>query len=98
LSDPFNLETEDFCDPAPSEIPEGAMSEAEYDRLLEAVKMAIEPVPQEQFLSNLPLLANLPLFDEPAGAANDNQQRVKQQHVKQPWPLIPFPEGWYASC
>jgi hypothetical protein len=98
LSDPFNLETEDFCDPVPSEIPEGAMSEAEYDRLLEAVKMAIEPVPQEQFLSNLPLLANLPLFDEPAEAANDNQQHVKQQHVKQPWPLIPFPEGWYASC
>lgn len=69
------------------------MSEAEYDRLLEAVKMAIEPVPQEQVLSNLPLLANLPLFDEPAEAANDNQQDVKQ-----PWPLIPFPEGWYASC
>ena len=34
------------------------MSEAEYDRLLEAVRMAIEPAPQEQFLASLPLLAN----------------------------------------
>jgi hypothetical protein len=59
------------------------MSEAEYDRLLEAVKMAIEPVPQEDFL------AHLPMSEEPANAANDNRLV---------WPLIPFPEGWYAAC
>ena len=35
------------------------MSEVEYNRLLESVRMAIEPAPQEDFL------AELPLFEEP---------------------------------
>jgi hypothetical protein len=66
-----------------TETPESAMSEVEFDRLLETVKMAIEPTPQEDSR------AHLPEFDEPPVAANDNQHA---------WPLIPFPEGWYAAC
>ena len=60
------------------------MSEAEFDRLLDVVREAVAPACGEDTM-----LAQLPLFRTPPQAANDNAQI---------WPLIIFPEGWYAAC
>ena len=63
------------------------MSEIEFDRLLDAVRTAIEPAPQEDFLAQAQ--PETQRFSPPPKAANDNLGA---------WPIIPFPEGWYAAC
>ena len=59
------------------------MSEVEFERLLDSVRTAIELAPHEV------IVADPRNFDRTAKADNDNQLA---------WPLIPFPDGWCASC
>jgi hypothetical protein len=60
---------------------ESAMTEVEFDRLLDAVRMAIEPALRKE------LLTHRRTFDKRAKAEDDQSN----------WPLIPFPEGWHGA-
>jgi hypothetical protein len=59
------------------------MSEAEFERLLDAVNAAIAPVSTKDFM------IGLMTYSRPPESANDNGLD---------WPLIPFPDGWHATC
>ena len=59
------------------------MSEAELDLLLDAVRTEIEAEALDDLRSQAMFLSPVPT------AANDNGTE---------WPLVPFPDGWEASC
>jgi hypothetical protein len=68
------------------------MSEAEFNLMLDAVRDAMihdnfAPVPEQDFVPRSWS------FDATPGktlmAANDNASA---------WPLLPFPDDWYAAC
>ena len=60
---------------------ESAMTEVEFNRLLDAVRMAIEPALREEFLTSRRI----------------SNKRAKAADDQSAWPLIPFPEGWHGA-
>ncbi len=71
------------------------MSEAEFDLLLDAVRAAVAPSPED-------FVVTPPTFAFTAKADNDNQKtsnhETRGEISGEAWDFIPFPEGWNAVC
>jgi len=68
------------------------MSEAEFNLMLDAVRDAmtnedVAAAPEEDFAPRSWSYAAM--SQDTLRAANDNEGA---------WPLLPFPDGWYAAC
>ncbi|MBR0689792.1 hypothetical protein JQ594_28025 [Bradyrhizobium manausense] len=68
------------------------MSEAEFNLMLDAVRDAMihdnfAPSVEEEFVSRS--WSFDAMSKKTPRAANDNEGA---------WPLLPFPDGWYAAC
>lgn len=74
------------------------MSEAEFERMLNAVSAAIAPRIEEAVPKDSPEFDDLHFddlhFGEPPKAANDNA--ANDNAVA--WPFFPFPDGWNGAC
>jgi hypothetical protein len=82
----LNVATKLACHDAPPNEGCAIMGEAEYYQLLDVVGHAMNPAPARSFRDVLGEDEDYMIVPVPA---NDNEG---------PWPHLPFPAGWTASC